>query len=166
MVNFGDNIEAARSAALSRSAPAPTTLSVSGRRVPLHAPILSTDGPYIELSILPVAVGLGVSLDGDLPRFALTAQELTELANQLYEILTGFDGYVAAIVGWDPEWIANIAALETENIDDLRTGAFHGLVLCEALHTKLGLGQDYVTFQPGYRWVPYRGEAATTLPAD
>lgn len=121
---------------------------------------------YIELSILPVGVGYSAVRDRDLPRFALTAKELTELGIQLYEILAGFDGYVAAIVGWNPEWMVDSAVLEAEDIDDIRAGDFAGLVVSDELHAELGLGQDYVSFRPGYRWVPYRGEVKGSLTAD
>ncbi|KAA8887128.1 hypothetical protein F3087_19670 [Nocardia colli] len=99
VVNFGDNIDAARSALLTRAVPKPTTLTAGDRRIPLHTPLLRTEGPYIELSVVPVAVGHGVALDGALPRFPLTATEFTELGNQLYQLLATFDGYIAARVG-------------------------------------------------------------------
>ncbi|GAB2537661.1 hypothetical protein [Nocardia heshunensis] len=167
VVNFGDNIDAARSAVLAGSGTWGTSpLRVGDHQIPVHAPLLRTDGPFIELSILPVAVGFGVALDGTIPRFALTAAELTTLGNHLYEMLATFDGYVAAMVGWDPEWMIDPDELEREWFDKPGEASPHGLVLSEALHAELGSGDDSVVFQPGYRWVPYRGESPSTLTAD
>ncbi len=85
--------------------------------------------------------------------------ELTELGHQLYTLLARFDGYVAAKVGWNPEGFLELSDLKSDwTPDELSDGSIHGLVLSEALHAELGLGDDYVTFRPGYRWVPYRGE--------
>ncbi|MEU0875402.1 hypothetical protein [Nocardia brasiliensis] len=166
VVNFGDNMDAARSALLTCATGRTRTLTVGARRIPIHAPILRSDGPYLELSVLPVGVGCGVALDGSIPRFALTAAELTDLGNQMYELLTTFDGYVAARVGWDPEDMVDPAELENDWLDELRDGTISGLVLCDALHAEWGLGEDYTVFQPGYRWMPYRGEIPSTLTAD
>ncbi|MEU6352721.1 hypothetical protein ABZ896_25910 [Streptomyces sp. NPDC047072] len=69
--------------------------------------------------------------DGSLPRFELTAAEHTELGHQLYELLAQFDGYVAAMVGWDPESFVDLAELRSEWSDELDEGGIHGLVLCE-----------------------------------
>ncbi|MFE7838647.1 hypothetical protein ACFU53_22110 [Streptomyces sp. NPDC057474] len=164
VVNFGANIESAQSAAL--TAPKPGVLHAGAHRIPLHRPMLGTAGSYLELSILPVAVGWGVGLDGSLPKFRLTAAELTDLGRQLYELLAKFDGYVTARVGWDPEPLLDPVELKTEWSEELTNGSLHGLVLCEGLHAELGLGDDYVPFQPGYRWMPYRGEKPSNLTAD
>ncbi|MFB7718498.1 hypothetical protein [Nocardia sp. NPDC056100] len=167
VVNFGDNIDAARAAVLSCSRTSGRgPLGVGDHQIPLHAPLLRTDGPFIELSILPVAVGFGVALDGTVPRFALTAAELTALGNHLYELLAAFDGYVAATVGWDPEWMIDPAELKREWFDEPGEASPHGLVLSEATHAELGLGDGSIVFQPGYRWIPYRGESPSTLTAD
>ena len=45
-------------------------------------------------------------------------------------------------------------------------GTIHGLVICQAMHDELGLGGNYVEFQSGYLWIPYRGEQLSTLTAD
>lgn len=157
VVNFGDNVEAARTAALTE--PRPGVLRAGPHRIPLHRPTLCTWNSHIELSILPVAVGYGVVSDGTLPAFRLTAAELTELGHQLYTLLAQFDGYVAAKVGWDPEGLVDPDELKADwTPDELSDGGFHGLVLSEELHAELGLGDSYVTFRPGYRWIPCRGE--------
>ncbi|WP_262705306.1 MULTISPECIES: hypothetical protein [Streptomyces] len=159
VVNFGDDTEAAQTAA--RIDPKPRVLRAGAHRIPLHRPMLAKVGSYIELSILPVAVSWGCGLDGSLPRFELTAAELTELGNQLYELLAQFHGYVAAKVGWDPESLVDPAELGCEWSEELNIGSIHGLVLCEELHAELDLSSDYEVFQPGYRWIPYRGEDLT-----
>jgi hypothetical protein len=164
VVNFGENIEGAHAAALAN--PSPTTLQAGSYRIPLHRALLNRAGSYIELSVVPVAVGWGVGLDGTLPRTRLSAAELTELGRGLYRLLAKFDGYVAAKVGWDPEGLVDPAELKSEWADELESGSIDGLVLCEALHAELGLGGNFVEFQPGYLWVPYRGEKPSTLTAD
>ncbi|WP_406173889.1 hypothetical protein [Streptomyces canus] len=163
VVNFGDDAEAAHAAA--RIDPRPLVLRAGAHRVPLHRPMMAKVGSYIELSILPVAVSWHCGLDGSLPRFQLTAAELTELGHQLYELLAQFHGYVAAKVGWDPESLLDPAELSGEWSDELNDGTIHGLVLCEELHAALDLSADYEVFQPGYRWIPYRGEERSNLTA-
>ena len=164
VVNFGDNLDAAQRAALTH--PTPTVLQAGRHRIPLHRPLLNAEGTYVELSILPMAVGFKVAIDGTLPKIRLTAAELTELGHQLYRLLTKFDGYVAAKVGWDPEPLLDPADLQSDWTDELAEGSIHGLVLCDRLHAELGLGDNYEEFQPGYRWVPYRGEKPGSLTAD
>ncbi|MFE3073528.1 hypothetical protein [Streptomyces sp. NPDC059247] len=164
VVNFGDDIEAARAAAFAD--PRPRVLRAGDHRIPLHRPLLTTNGSYVELSVLPVAVGRGVALDGTLPVIRLTAAELTELGHQLYELLGTFDGYVTARVGWDPEALLDPVELKAEWSVELADGSLHGLVLSENLHGELGLGDEYVPFRPGYRWMPYRGEEPSGLTAD
>jgi len=156
VVNFGTDLEAAQAAALS---PRLSTVHDVGRyRIPLHSAFIDTDVGHVELSLIPVAVGHRVAMDGSLPRFDLTAEELTELGNQLYRVLAKFDGYVAAKVGWEPWPLLFVDDLKTRYLKSLSDGSVHGLVLSEALHAELGLGPEYVEFQPGYRWIPYRGD--------
>ncbi|MGW3360850.1 hypothetical protein ACWDFL_36615 [Streptomyces bungoensis] len=164
VVNFGDDTEAAQAAA--RIDPKQWVLRAGTHRIPLHRPMLAEAGGYIELSILPVAVSWHCALDGSFPRFPLTAAELTELAHQLYELLMQFRGYVAAQVGWDPESLVDPAELRNEWSAELSDGSLHGLVLCDELPAELDLSADYEVFQPGYRWIPYRGEEPSNLTAD
>lgn len=128
--------------------------------------MLTTTDSCVELSVLPVSVGWGVARDGNVPEIRLTAAELTELGHQLYELLATFHGYVTACVGWDPEPLLDPIELKAEWSEELADGSLPGLVLCERLHGELGLGDEYVPFQPGYRWVPYRGEHPSGLTAD
>ncbi|MCH0560970.1 hypothetical protein [Streptomyces sp. MUM 16J] len=164
VVNFGDNLEAAQAAILTD--PKPKVLHAGAHRIPLHRPILRNLDSYIELSILPVAVSWHCGLDGSLPMISLTAAELTELGQQLYDLLQKFDGYVAAKVGWDPESLVSPLELKNEWSEELNEGSLHGIVLCERLHGELGLSSDYAVFRPGYRWIPYRGEEPSGLTAD
>lgn len=164
VVNFGENVEGAQAAALAN--PSPMTLRAGRHRIPLHRALLNRSGPYIELSVVPVSVGWGVGLDGTLPRTGLSAAELTDLGIGLYRLLAMFNGYVAAKVGWDPEGFVDAAELRSNWSAKLADGKIDGLVLCEALYEELGLGANYVEFQPGYLWIPYRGEKPSTLTAD
>lgn len=164
VVNFGDNTEAAKAAALAN--PSAMTLQAGSHRIPLHRALLNRSGSYIEFSVLPVSVGWRVALDGTLPRTRLSAAELTELGHGLYRLLAKFSGYVAAKVGWDPEGFLDPSELSSDWQEKLADGTINGLVLCQALHAELGLGDNYVEFQPGYLWIPYRGEKPSTLTAD
>jgi hypothetical protein len=164
VVNFGANAEAAQAAALANATP--MTLQAGSHRIPLHRALLNGSGPYIELSVLPVSVSWGLPMDGTLPRTRLAAAELTELGNGLYVLLAKFSGYVAAKVGWDPEGFLDPAELRSDWADELADGTINGLVLCEALHAELGLSANYVEFQPGYLWIPYRGEKPSAPTAD
>lgn len=121
VVNFGDNLEAAQAAAL--TSPGPWVLHAGTHRIPLHRPLLTTAGPHIELSVLPVAVSSTLRPRRQSPRNPAHGSE----------------------------------------VDD---GGIPGLVLCERLHTELGLSADYTVFQPGYRWIPYPGEEPSHLTAD
>jgi hypothetical protein len=174
-VNFGQNIEAARSAAPRNLSSRPTpaaALQAGSHRIPLHRPEMTIvnarepESMYIELSIIPVGVSWRLRMDGTVPRFSLTAAELTELGAGLYRLLETFDGYIAAAVGWDVDSLVDPE--EIKGTDELKDGAFSGLVLCEALRDELGLARNpnYVQFRPGYVWVPYRGEKPSWLAAD
>lgn len=163
-VNFGENTEAARSAALTN--PSPKALRAGDHRIPLHRSLPSRtssntelSSSYIELSVVPVAVSWNLPGDGTLPRTRLSDAELTELGSGLYRLLAKFNGYLAAIVGWDSEGYVDPAELKQDWAEELAEGKIYGLVLCEALHSELGLGGNYVEFQPGYVWIPYRGTA-------
>lgn len=164
VVNFGGNAEAARAAALVN--PRSLTLQAGRHQIPLHRALVNRTASYTEMSVIPVAIGWKVGQDGTLPQVRLTAAELTELGTGLYRLLAGFDGYVAAKVGWDPEGFLDPEELKTDWADELADGTINGLVLCRALHDELGLGGNYVEFQPGYLWIPYRGEKPSTLTAD
>ena len=162
VVNFGDNAEAAQQAALTN--PSPLAVQAGSHRIPLHRALINRIGSRIELSVVPVAVGWGVGADGTLPRTGLSAADLTELGTGLYHLLARFSGYTAAMVGWDAEELVDPDEL-TSRTDELADGTIHGLVLSQAMHTRLGLGSNYQPFQPGYLWIPYRGEKPSHLTA-
>ncbi|MFE2584578.1 hypothetical protein [Streptomyces sp. NPDC059378] len=153
VVDFGDDAEAARAAAF--GAPWPYTLRAGAFRIPLHRPMLSISGTNTQLSVLPVAVGHGVAADGSLPRFNLTESELMELGRGLYGLLERFEGYVAAMVGWDPEGFLDVDDLAADWSEELADGTLPGLVLADHLRTRLSLGPAWVPFRPGYLWLPY-----------
>ncbi len=91
---------------------------------------------------------------------------MTELGQGLCRLLAQFDGYIAAKVGWDPGAFVDPAELRIGWADELANGSIDGLVLCNALHSELGLGGNHVKFQPGYLWIPYLGERPSTLTSD
>ncbi|MGY4742869.1 hypothetical protein [Streptomyces sp. ATMOS53] len=153
VVDFGDDIEAARAAA--RVEPWPYTLQAGTFRIPLHRPMLSTAGPSAQVAIVPVAVGHGVAADGSLPRFDLTEAELKQLGRGLYGLLAQFEGYLTAMVGWDPEGFLDVNDLATDWSEELADGTLTGLVLADHLHSRLSLGPAWVPFRPGYLWLPY-----------
>ena len=86
--------------------------------VPLGEPFASElSGPpaYIEFSVHPRGIGYGGP--GELPDFdprSLTSDEITRIGRALYDLLRGFSGYQAAIVGWDPEPLVDLEDLEAD----------------------------------------------------
>ncbi|MFI6645931.1 hypothetical protein [Streptomyces sp. NPDC050504] len=150
-VNFGDNIEAARTAA--RTEHWPQALSAGRFRIPLHRPALSAKSPT-QLWVWPVAVSYGAGFDGSIPRFDLTEPEVEELGRGLYDLLRHFDGYLAAMVGWEVQYRVDIDDLAAEWTEELADGSLTGLVLADHLRDRLTLGSTWVPFQPGYSWIP------------
>ncbi|PSJ30612.1 hypothetical protein B7P34_00975 [Streptosporangium nondiastaticum] len=170
VVNFGHDVEAAqRARAIAAGWPA---LTAGGHRIGLHPAALDrvsseySDGTYAELSVVPVGVGMGVALDRALPQAALTSVEFTQLGRGLYDLLTQFDGYQAAKVGWDPESLVDVDCLRAEWADELARGALDGLVLSERLRDSLGAVSLSTSFAPGFVWIPWRGARPSALTAD
>lgn len=153
VADFGDDVEAARAAA--GVEPWVFTLQAGAFRIPLHRPMLSTAGPSAQVAILPVAVGHGVVADGSLPRFDLTEAELQQLGLGLYGLLARFEGFVTAMVGWDPECFLDVDDLNADWSEELADGTLTGLVLADHLRGRLSLGPAWVPFRPGYSWLPY-----------
>lgn len=86
----------------------------------------------------------------------MTSEEITQVGYALYDLLGGFSGYRAAVVGWDPESLVDVEDLEA----DWRNGdppGYNGLVLAGDLCERWGLGREWVAFTDGYRWLPYSG---------
>ena len=162
VVNFGRNAEAADRAAevVRRRGP----LHVGNRAIELHEPLRAVVDGDIELSVIPAGVGVNVVLDGDLPHVELTADELSELARGLYEVLAQFDGYRAAAVDWDPESLVECTDLEGDYGDQLVEGFPHGLVVAEAVRRGLSVeaAQHFERFAAGFEWIPYRGHGYGT----
>lgn len=169
VINYGRHRQAVEHASAVVSEYPP--LRAGRHAVPLHRPVLSDLGadrrralrvpeaePYFELSILPVGVGYGAGLDGDHPRLQLTTDELTELGHGLYRLLSQFTGYQAAMVGWDPENLVDLAELHTEWSDELGPGLLPGLVLSHEVRRSLSGGAGFQPFVFGFDWIPYQGE--------
>jgi hypothetical protein len=167
VVNFGTDKEAAGVATeLVRRA---GHVDVRGVPVPLGEPYIGGfTGPsgYIEFSVHPR--GIGHSGPGPRPDFdpsSLTDEEITRIGHALYDLLRGFSGYRAAIVGWDPESLVHLKEIET----DCRAGDlpdyYNGLVLADDLCHKWRLGPEWSAFEPGYRWLPYSGSRNRILPS-
>lgn len=165
VVNFGDDIAAARAAA-ERIQPgsSPVILRVHDHRITLRRPLIGTAGSHVELAFLPEPVSFGLTYG--VPRIPLTAAEFTELGEQLYRLLASIDGYLAAIVGWDVEGMVDLDELRDEWSEELTEGSIDGLVLSDGVHRELSLGDNYSVFRPGFRWIPYRGEPPSELTAD
>jgi hypothetical protein len=112
---------------------------------------------YIEFSVHPR--GLSYGGPGPSPPFRardLTDDEVTSVGERLYELLRCFQGYNAAMVGWDPEYKVDLSELEIDWVSDGSIARLHGLVLSEALVVRWRL-EGFTAFEPGYMWLPYRG---------
>jgi hypothetical protein len=87
---------------------------------------------------------------------SLTSGEITRIGHALYDLLRGFSGYRAAVVGRDPE-----SQVDPEDLEaDWRNGdppRHDGLVLADDLCERWRHGQKWTVFTPGYRWLPYSG---------
>ena len=168
VINYGNDRAAAESAAgLVESHP---PLAAGRYEIPLHEPHVGTvrdaDGqPYLEMSIVPAQVGLGVAFERRQPRLPLTAAEFSELGDGLYSVLATISGYRAAKVGWDPEEFVDPLELRRDWSEEIAAGALPGLVVAEGLH--LGVPMDaFVPFTSGFVWLPYQGERPSSLTAD
>ena len=158
VVNFGANERGARSA--TEGVRRFGHIEVRGVPLPLGGPFvnrLRSPTPYIEFSVF--VGGMGVGTPGPRPDIdprSLTSEEITHVGLALYELLGGFSGYRAAVVGWDPESLVDVEDLET----DWQNGdppEYDGLVLADDLCERWGLGREWVAFATGYRWLPYSG---------
>lgn len=165
VVNFGTDEQAIRAAAeLVRRA---GHIDVRGVPVPLGEPyvrLLAPPPAYIEFTVHPRGIGFGgPGPKPDLDPRSLTNHEITRIGHALYDLLRGFSGYRAAIVGWDPESLVDLEDLEA----DCRNGdppPYDGLVLADDLCEKWRLAPEWTAFTPGYRWLPYSGSRNLWLP--
>jgi hypothetical protein len=160
VLNFGTDWAAAQEAC--RRVAAHPPLTAGPHHIPLHEPLIapapSIDGPdYLEMSVMPVGVGFGVASEHGRPPLSLTPEQLSELGHGLYRVLATLSGYQAALVGWDPEPLLDLAELRQERADDIQAGTLPGLVLARDL--ELGIPTpNFVPFAPGYIWIPYAGQ--------
>jgi hypothetical protein len=139
------------------------TVEVRGAQLPVTPPSVtrfrSMDDQlrYIEFSVNPR--GLGYGGPGPSPPFKardLGDDEMTRVGEQLYDLLRRFQGYGAAIVGWDPEPLVDVDDLESDYLTDGSISGLDGLVLSDALIERWR-PEGFVPFAPGYSWLPYRG---------
>jgi hypothetical protein len=161
VMNFGDDLGAAEEAAHRVSEHPP--LTADGQDVPLRwAPPSAVDSalgvPYQEVSVAPERVGWGVAGERREERLQLSAAEMTELGQGLYNVLGTLTGYRLAIVGWAPQSLVDLDELRMECAAELAAGAITGLVVGESVLSELPPCGGLRPFAPGYSWVPYRGE--------
>jgi hypothetical protein len=158
VVNFGTNTEAAGTA--SELVHRFGHIDVRDVPVPLGEPFVSglpRRHAYIEFSVHPRGIGYGGP--GPRPDFdprSLTSDEITRIGHALYDLLRGFSGYRAAVVGWDPEPLVDVQELEADWRNSDPPG-YNGLVLADDLCERWRLGPEWSAFEPGYRWLPYSG---------
>jgi len=161
VINYGQNLAAAAEAC--RVANTHPPLRAGKHEVSLHPSLLrevmaSDGGRYLEMSVLPVGVGYNVALDRNKPRLSLTLEELNELGNGLYGLLSRFTGYLAAKVGWDPEPLIDLGDLRQEWLEELADGALPGLVLADEIRQSFPPSRGFEVFSAGFTWIPYEGE--------
>jgi hypothetical protein len=117
VVNFGTDNEAAGAAAeLARQV---GHVDVRGVPAPFGEPFvrkLTAPSPaYIEFAVHPRGIGYGGPRPKpDLDPRSLSDDEITRVGDALYDLLRGFSGYRAAIVGWDPESLVDLEDLEAD----------------------------------------------------
>ncbi len=158
VVNFGIDEQAAGTA--TEAVRLAGHVDVRGVPVAFGGPFaarLGSPDNYIEFRVVACGLGYGdPDPKPDLNPRSLTGEELLHVGHALYELLKGFSGYRAAIVGWDPESLVDLQDLET----DWQRGdppACNGLVLADDLCQRWQLGPEWVAFGDGYRWLPYLG---------
>jgi hypothetical protein len=128
--------------------------------IALHPPLLNArDAANIEVSIIPIGVGLAVALDRDHPRLDLITAELTQLGQQLYDLLRGLDGYEVAMVGWDTDQFTRLD-LQTDYQEELLDGTMTGIVVARDRRASLTTSQHFVPFDAYADWLPHTGTTA------
>jgi hypothetical protein len=133
---------------------------IGPRTIALHPPLLNArDATNIEVSIIPIGVGLAVALDRDHPRLDLTTAEFTQLGQQLYNLLRGLDGYEVAMVGWDIDRFTRLD-LQTDDQAELLDGTMAGVVVARDQLPSLTSSPHFVPFDAYADWIPYAGTTA------
>ena len=77
------------------------------------------------------------------------------MAEQFYDLLRRFDGYLLAAVGWNPEELVNICLLQSR-IAELGLDRLDGLVFSATMADELGLTPVLEPFAAGSVWLPFR----------
>ncbi len=136
-------------------------IQVEEHTIGIHRPILNRiqekGGDAYQVSIIPKRVGYAVSLDQQLPRIPLTSSELSELGNNLYDLIRDAPGYQIAVVGWDIEHLASYQELKNEWSEELAEGVLDGLVLSSELKSVLPGANHFEPFDSKHFWIPYGG---------
>jgi hypothetical protein len=158
VVNFGADTKGTEDAA--EAVRSVGHIDMRGVPLPLGGPVITwlrSPDVYTEFSVY--VRGTGYRAPGPVPDLdprSLTSEEITQVGHALYNLLGGLSGCRAAIVGWNPESLVDLADLET----DWRNGdppSYGGLVLADNLCARWDVGHEWVTFTRGYRWLPYSG---------
>jgi hypothetical protein len=158
-IDFGTNLAEAEAARrLIRASP---PLRAGARRVSLHDSLV---GGGSRVSAVPRGVGYGLPVEfaERTRRLDLTAGELSAIGWSLYDLLRLCTGYHLAAVGWErgETWFEH-GELSSEWADELAEGDLPGLVVSDDVYRTLPAAKGFEPFEPGYRWMPYRGEAST-----
>ncbi|MFJ1764342.1 hypothetical protein ACIOD2_28760 [Amycolatopsis sp. NPDC088138] len=158
-IDFGTNLAGAEAARrLIRASP---PLRAGARRVSLHDSLVG-DGSRVIAVPRGVGYALPVELAERTRRLDLTAEELSALGWSLYDLLRRCTGYRLAAVGWElgEIWFED-GELSPEYAADLAAGGLHGLVVSDDVRRALPAATPFEPFEPGYQWMPYRGETST-----
>ena len=129
--------------------------------VSLHPP-LQSGYPYgaptqFPVAVLPVNVGLCVALDTAGERLQLNESQIRRLGDHLYTLLSGLPYFKLAMVGWDVNFLLDIATLRNEWEVEIRNGSFGGLVVANDLLAKLPRSDHFTMFDDSHVWIPYLG---------
>jgi len=152
VVNFGENETAVADAeAICGSVP---PVCVRGIDVSLTGPhIAHFAQSYIEFSVGLYGVSRGYKVHPQFKVTDLTNDDMSEFRDHLYGLLRQFDGFVAAIVGWDPEEVVDLPLLR-DRVDEYGLDRLDGLVLASDIVVDWGLVAEFSDFAPGYSWLP------------
>lgn len=83
-------------------------------------------------------------------------QEMNELAPLLYERLKSAPPFRYALVGIEVDEFRTYEELISDDLIKEKPERFHGLVITEDIWRKLGSPEYFVSFRPGYLWIPFR----------
>ncbi len=161
VINFGGNRDGVDTAleTLKRY----PVLSLRGLAIPLLPACVtefksSVGEDYIEFSVSPQGIRYGGERPTDpVDARTITFDELSNLGEQLFDLLRRFDGYDVAVVGWDPEGIVDPNEMKDELLLDGRIYRLDGIVVRNQLAATWGLDERFEPFAKGYRWIRYRG---------